>query len=139
MVYIKKKESNILLLLILVFISLKYKFKISIFLGGGTLDISVLWINGGLFITQALAGNNRLGGQDFNNNILEMFKKNISQITKLEFDNHEDLQQLRLAIEKAKIQLSRFPEIWIKLQFRSSKLKFEYLVQFFLIKFKNSI
>lgn len=98
-------------------------------LGGGTLDISVLWINGGVFITQALAGNNRLGGQDFNDNILKMFRKVIGDQTKFDFDNREDLQQLRLAIEKTKIQLSQFPESWIRLQLRSVKQKFEYLVR----------
>ncbi|KHJ92478.1 DnaK family protein [Oesophagostomum dentatum] len=38
-------------------------------LGGGTLDVSVLWLQGGVFVTQAMAGNNRLGGQDFNDRV----------------------------------------------------------------------
>jgi len=41
-------------------------------LGGGTLDVSVLWLNSGVFITQGMAGNNRLGGQDFNNRVQQM-------------------------------------------------------------------
>ena len=44
-------------------------------LGGGTLDVSVLWLNSGVFITQAMAGNNRLGGQDFNNRVQRMLIK----------------------------------------------------------------
>ncbi|KAK5981671.1 hypothetical protein GCK32_009118 [Trichostrongylus colubriformis] len=38
-------------------------------LGGGTLDVSVLWLQGGTFVTQDMAGNNWLGGQDFNDRI----------------------------------------------------------------------
>ena len=38
-------------------------------LGGGTLDVSVLWLQGGVFVTQSMAGNNRLGGQDFNDRV----------------------------------------------------------------------
>lgn len=42
---------------------------ICILLGGGTLDVSILWLQGGIFVTRAMAGNNRLGGQDFNERV----------------------------------------------------------------------
>lgn len=32
-----------------------------VYLGGGTLDISILWLANGMFVVQAMAGNNRLG------------------------------------------------------------------------------
>lgn len=35
------------------------------------MDVSVLCLQGGVFMTLAMAGNNRLGGQDFNNRILK--------------------------------------------------------------------
>ena len=54
---------------ILSFCELNISYSIHTFTGGGTLDVSVLWLQGGVFITQAMAGNNRLGGQDFNNNV----------------------------------------------------------------------
>ena len=47
--------------------------------------------------------------------------------TNKELDNKEDLQQLRLAVEAAKLQLTLLPETWIRLNFRSIG-KFEYLV-----------
>jgi stress 70 chaperone-associated protein len=40
--------------------------------GGGTMDVSILWLNNAVFVTQAMAGNNRLGGQDFNERIQTM-------------------------------------------------------------------
>ena len=43
------------------------------------------------------------------------------------FDNKEDLQQLRLTIEEAKIQLTSLPETWLRMHFRSFGL-FEYLL-----------
>lgn len=57
-----------------------------------------------------------------------MLKNMIINKIKSTFDDCEDLQQLRLAVEKAKIQLSKLPETWIRLKFRSIKLNFEYLV-----------
>lgn len=39
------------------------------------MDVSVLMLQGGMFITQSLAGNNRLGGQDFNDLTLKFLQK----------------------------------------------------------------
>jgi stress 70 chaperone-associated protein len=39
------------------------------------MDVSVLLLQGGMFITQSLAGNNRLGGQDFNDLTLKFLQK----------------------------------------------------------------
>jgi stress 70 chaperone-associated protein len=50
-------------------------FVIVVDLGGGTMDVSVLMLQGGMFITQSLAGNNRLGGQDFNDLTLKFLQK----------------------------------------------------------------
>lgn len=41
------------------------------------MDVSVLMLQGGMFITQSLAGNNRLGGQDFNDLTLKFLQKAI--------------------------------------------------------------
>lgn len=88
-------------------------------LGGGTMDVSVLLLQGGMFITQAMAGNNRLGGQDFNDRV----QKHLSQYIEKEFGSalvdKEDIQQLRLAIETAKIQLTTFPQTNIDLKLQS--------------------
>ncbi|KAK6042415.1 DnaK family protein [Cooperia oncophora] len=78
-------------------------------LGGGTLDVSVLWLQGGVFVTQSMAGNNRLGGQDFNDRV----QKHILSVLEKKFgktiSDKEDLQQIRLEIEKAKLRLTTHP------------------------------
>uniref|UniRef100_A0AC34GSF6 Heat shock protein 70 n=1 Tax=Panagrolaimus sp. ES5 TaxID=591445 RepID=A0AC34GSF6_9BILA len=88
-------------------------------LGGGTLDVSILWLQGGVFVTQAMAGNNRLGGQDFN----ERTQKHIIQIIEKKFNkkivDKEDIQQLRLAIEEAKLRLTDVPSTNIRLHLRT--------------------
>ncbi|KAJ8317457.1 hypothetical protein KUTeg_005361, partial [Tegillarca granosa] len=75
-------------------------------LGGGTLDVSLLRVQGGMFLTQAMAGNNRLGGQDFNMRLLEYLKDDIENQFNQKLTDKEDLQTLRLAVEEAKINLT---------------------------------
>jgi stress 70 chaperone-associated protein len=103
------------------------EYVIAVDLGGGTLDVSVLWIQSGTFVTQAMAGNNRLGGQDFNDRVQKMIRKKVEENFGRKLDNKEDLQQLRLAIEAAKIQLTSLPEAWIRLNLKSLGT-FEYLL-----------
>uniref|UniRef100_A0A914WZP2 Heat shock 70 kDa protein 13 n=1 Tax=Plectus sambesii TaxID=2011161 RepID=A0A914WZP2_9BILA len=88
-------------------------------LGGGTLDVSVLWLQGGMFVTRAMAGNNRLGGQDFNDRVLQHLLKTIKQKHGTVVSDKEDVQQLRLAVEAAKIQLTSFPHSTLDLKLRS--------------------
>ncbi|CAI5440653.1 unnamed protein product [Caenorhabditis angaria] len=88
-------------------------------LGGGTLDVSVLWLQGGVFVTQAMAGNNRLGGQDFNDRVQKFIIKEIEKQTSKIVDDKEDLQQIRLVIEKAKIRLTSVPKTTISLDLKS--------------------
>ena len=89
-------------------------------LGGGTFDISILEIGDGVFEVLATAGNNRLGGDDFDqrimNYLVDTFKK----------DNGVDLskdrmamQRLKEAAEKAKIELSTLNNTKISLPFIS--------------------
>jgi len=84
-------------------------------LGGGTLDVSVLWLQGGVFVTQAMAGNNRLGGQDFNDRVQKHMLVFIEKKYGILLDDKEDLQQLRLAIEEAKINLTSVPQALVSL------------------------
>uniref|UniRef100_A0A1I8EYL8 Heat shock 70 kDa protein 13 n=1 Tax=Wuchereria bancrofti TaxID=6293 RepID=A0A1I8EYL8_WUCBA len=88
-------------------------------LGGGTLDVSILWLQGGIFMTVAMAGNNRLGGQDFNNRVQSHLMQHIKEKYGKALDDQEDIQQLRLAIEAAKIQLTTLPATNIDLNLRS--------------------
>ena len=53
--------------------------------GGGTLDVSLLGLQGGTFVTRALAGNNRLGGQDINELLLQEILRVTCMIFRLTF------------------------------------------------------
>ena len=87
-------------------------------LGGGTFDISVLEISDGVFQVLATAGNNRLGGDDFDERIMkyliEEFKK--SEGIDLSKDKMA-MQRLKEAAEKTKIELSSVGKSTVSLPF----------------------
>ena len=75
-------------------------------LGGGTLDVSLLNVQGGMFITMAMAGNNRLGGQDFNNRLLQYFYTAIHEKFGRTLENLEEIQKLHHEVESVKLNLT---------------------------------
>ncbi|KAG7705652.1 hypothetical protein KL914_003490 [Ogataea haglerorum] len=76
-------------------------------LGGGTFDVSLLHIAGGVFTVKATAGDTHLGGQDFDTNLLEHFKKEFQKKTGLDISGDaRALRRLRTACERAKRTLS---------------------------------
>ncbi|XP_033757022.1 LOW QUALITY PROTEIN: heat shock 70 kDa protein 13-like [Pecten maximus] len=75
-------------------------------LGGGTLDVSLLNVQGGMFLTQAMAGNNHLGGQDFNLRLYNYILENIGSQYNRQLTHREDLQSVRLSVENLKISLT---------------------------------
>jgi L1 cell adhesion molecule like protein len=76
-------------------------------LGGGTFDVSLLNIQGGVFTVKATAGDTHLGGQDFDTNLLEHFKKEFQRKTKKDMSGDaRALRRLRTACERAKRTLS---------------------------------
>jgi L1 cell adhesion molecule like protein len=76
-------------------------------LGGGTFDVSLLNIHGGVFTVKATAGDTHLGGQDFDTNLLEHFKKEFQRKTKKDLSGDaRALRRLRTACERAKRTLS---------------------------------
>jgi len=81
-------------------------------IGGGTSDVALLRIQGGMFLTQALAGNNYLGGQDFNRRLLKHVQKKLNWHS----PSSEDIQVLHTAVEKAKLELATSPWTEINLQ-----------------------
>lgn len=91
-------------------------------LGGGTFDVSVLDINGGVIEVLATAGNNRLGGDDFDNvltdYICEEFKKQTGCDAKKDITA---LSRIKEAAEKAKIELSSMTQTEINLPFLMQK------------------
>lgn len=99
--------------------------KILVFdLGGGTFDVSILQLGDGIFEVNATAGNNHLGGDDFDNCIVQWLVETFR--TQEGTDLSEDkmaLQRLREAAEKAKIELSNRESTSINLPFISSDAK----------------
>ncbi len=87
-------------------------------LGGGTFDVSVLDVGDGVFEVRSTAGDTRLGGDDFDQRIVEYvadeFKKD--QGIDLRKDK-QAMQRLREAAEKAKIELSNVVQTSINLPF----------------------
>jgi molecular chaperone DnaK len=93
--------------------------KILVFdLGGGTFDVSILDVGDGVFEVLATSGDNMLGGDDWDNKIVEWmiaeFKK--SEGVDLKSDKMA-VQRLREAAEKAKVELSSMAETTISLPF----------------------
>ncbi|MEW6171833.1 MAG: molecular chaperone DnaK [Bacillota bacterium] len=87
-------------------------------LGGGTFDVSILEIGDGVFEVKATSGNNRLGGDDFDQRIVDYmvaeFKKNYG--INLAADRMA-LQRLTEAAEKAKVEISGVTSTNINLPF----------------------
>ena len=87
-------------------------------LGGGTFDVSVLEINDGVFEVLATSGNTFLGGEDFDDRIINWMAEKFREET--EIDLREDrlaLQRLKEAAERAKCELSSVSETVINLPF----------------------
>jgi len=76
-------------------------------LGGGTFDVSILNIDGGVFQVLSTAGNTHLGGEDFDNRVVNHFVKEFKRKNKKDITgNKRALRRLRTACEKAKRTLS---------------------------------
>lgn len=76
-------------------------------LGGGTFDVSILEIGDGVFEVLATNGNNRLGGDDFDQRIVDHVAAEFKKEYGIDLRNDKmALQRLREAAEKAKIELS---------------------------------
>jgi L1 cell adhesion molecule like protein len=75
-------------------------------LGGGTFDVSVLTIDEGIFEVKATAGDTHLGGEDFDNRMVDYCIQDIKKKYKKTLDNPRSLRRLRTACERAKRTLS---------------------------------
>jgi L1 cell adhesion molecule like protein len=76
-------------------------------LGGGTFDVSLLTIDDGVFEVKATSGNTHLGGEDFDNRMVDFFVDQFKKRTKLNLaGNARALRRLRTACERAKRTLS---------------------------------
>ncbi|MBR0251491.1 MAG: molecular chaperone DnaK [Synergistaceae bacterium] len=87
-------------------------------LGGGTFDVSILEVAEGVFTVLATAGDNRLGGDDWDNRIVEWIADGFKKAEGIDLRNDSmAMQRLREAAEKAKIELSNMTETTISLPF----------------------
>merc|ERR1712038_1067482 len=76
-------------------------------LGGGTFDVSLLTIEEGIFEVKATAGDTHLGGEDFDNRLVQHFVQEFKRKYKKDItDNKRALRRLRTACERAKRTLS---------------------------------
>ena len=76
-------------------------------LGGGTFDVSILEIGDGVFEVLATSGNNKLGGDDFDEKIIEYLVSEFKKSNGIDLSQDKmAMQRLKEAAEKAKIELS---------------------------------
>ncbi len=87
-------------------------------LGGGTFDVSILEIGEGVLEVLATSGNNRLGGDDFDNRIIDFLVENFKKENGIDLKtDNMAMQRLKEAAEKAKIELSGVTTANINLPF----------------------
>ncbi len=93
--------------------------KIAVFdLGGGTYDISILEIGDGVFEVKSTNGNTHLGGEDFDQRIIDWLADEFKRDYGIDLRNDKmALQRLKEAAERAKIELSTTMETEINLPF----------------------
>ncbi|MCI5969876.1 MAG: molecular chaperone DnaK [Oscillospiraceae bacterium] len=90
-------------------------------LGGGTFDVSILEIGDGVFEVLATSGNNRLGGDDFDQRIIDYLADEFKKTNGIDLKADKmALQRLKEAAEKAKIELSGVTTSNINLPFISA-------------------
>ncbi len=87
-------------------------------LGGGTFDVSILEIGDGVFEVLATSGNNRLGGDDFDERIIKWICEEFKKESGVDLSGDKmAMQRLKEAAEKAKIELSGVTSSNINLPF----------------------
>ncbi|KAM8975368.1 heat shock 70 kDa protein 13 isoform 1-T1 [Pelodytes ibericus] len=84
-------------------------------LGGGTLDVSLLNKQGGMFLTRAMAGNNKLGGQDFNQRLLHYLYDDIYATYGSLPSRKEEIHRLRQSVEAVKLNLTIHNSAWVRM------------------------
>ena len=112
-------------------------------LGGGTFDVSILEISGGVFEVKATNGDTMLGGEDFDEKLLEFLLAEFKRDSGIDLSKDKlAMQRLREASEKAKRELDGLAQTEVSLPFitadasgpkhmnvKVSRAKFEAMVQ----------
>ncbi|MBP7331690.1 MAG: molecular chaperone DnaK [Firmicutes bacterium] len=90
-------------------------------LGGGTFDVSILELGDGVFEVKATSGNNRLGGDDFDQRVIDYLATEFKKESGIDLRNDKmAMQRLKEAAEKAKIELSGVATTNVNLPFISA-------------------
>ena len=90
-------------------------------LGGGTFDVSILEIGDGVFEVLSTNGDTKLGGDDFDNRIMNLLVEDFKKKNNIDLSQDKlAMQRLKEAAEKAKIELSATPKTTISLPFISA-------------------
>ena len=85
-------------------------------LGGGTFDVTLLTIDAGIFEVKATAGDTHLGGEDFDNRLVDHFTQEFKRKFRKDIsDNQRALRRLRTACERAKRTLSSSTQAHIEI------------------------
>ncbi|KAF1743376.1 hypothetical protein MXB_5054 [Myxobolus squamalis] len=86
-------------------------------LGGGTYDVSVLSVDSGVFEVAATSGDTHLGGEDFDNRLVNHIVDKIKAAKrKIDFKDVKTIQKLRREVEKAKRALSKVHETTLEIE-----------------------
>ncbi|HXW12222.1 MAG TPA: molecular chaperone DnaK, partial [Nitrososphaeraceae archaeon] len=95
--------------------------KIMVFdLGGGTLDVTIMEMGGGVFQVKSTSGDTQLGGTDMDNSVIEYIIQEFKNQTSIDIRNDKAaMMRIKEAAEKAKIELSNVMSTEINLPFLS--------------------
>lgn len=95
-------------------------------LGGGTFDVSILELGDGVFEVKSTSGNNKLGGDDFDDRIIDYIVKDIKKEHKIDLsDEKMAMQRIKDEAEKAKKTLSSATKATISLPFIANGVSYE--------------
>jgi len=95
-------------------------------LGGGTFDVSLLTIEDGIFEVKATAGDTHLGGEDFDNRMVDYFKQEFRKKHKNDLSSNERaLRRLRTSCERAKRTLSSSTQAYIEIDSLADGIDFQ--------------
>ena len=95
-------------------------------LGGGTFDVSILELGDGVFEVKSTSGNNKLGGDDFDERIIEYIVADIKKEHNIDLsDDKMAMQRIKEEAEKAKKSLSTATKTTISLPFIAQGVSYE--------------
>ena len=95
-------------------------------LGGGTFDVSILELGDGVFEVKSTSGNNKLGGDDFDNRVIDYIVEDIKKQHDIDLsDDKMAMQRIKEEAEKAKKSLSSASKTTISLPFIAQGVSYE--------------